>query len=264
MLDAAAVQKRAPYLSSDRFVGAIDDPDCGDLDVAALHQGFLKNAKKAGAELLLEAGFEAATFNGDVWEVETRQGPIRATIIVCAAGAWGDGVAERAGVVPIGLEPLRRTIATISNPTELPFDKCGPVVIDVDEDFYFKPEGEGYLLSPADEVPSPPCDTQPELEDVAYAVDYFERATGASVHRVEAKWAGLRTFAPDRAPVIGYAADQPAFFWNVGQGGYGIQTAPAWAELAASLALHRDVPPRLTSHGVEAGHYDPARFSLQK
>jgi len=261
LLSGQEVCARAPHLKRDVVAGGIDDPDCGDLDVAGLHQGFIKGAKKKGAELLLGAGFEAASFADGRWHVKTRTEEIRASVIVNAAGAWGDQIAERAGVKPVGLTPLRRTIVTLANPDGLPFEKHGPVLIDVDEEFYFKPEGAGYLVSPADEAPSAACDAQPELEDLAIAVDYFERTTGTQVNHIDAKWAGLRTFAPDRAPVIGYAADHSNFFWNVGQGGYGIQTAPAWSELAAALALGTDVPQYLTDAKVQAGQYDPARFS---
>jgi len=259
-LSAEKVLERAPYLKPERVAGALDDPDCGSLDVAALHQGFLKGAKKAGAEILLGAGFEAATYRDGYWHVTLRTGDVKARNIINAAGAWGDEVAERSGLKPIGLMPLRRTIVTVPNPENLSFNSQGPIVIDVDEEFYFKPEGKGYLVSAADETASPPCDAQPELEDIAIAVDLFEQATGASVENIDAKWAGLRTFAPDRTPVIGYDVHNAHFFWNVGQGGYGIQTAPAWSELAAALALRTDVPQSLKDHKVQAELYSPARF----
>ena len=261
LLDGQAVRERVPFLGQSKLAGGIDDPDCGNLDVAALHQGFLKGAKNAGATLLLGAGFESASYEAGSWAVQTRAGKIKAKTIVNAAGAWGDDVAERASVRPVGLSPLRRTIATISNPAGLPFKKDGPVIIDVDENFYFKPEGAGYLVSPADESESPPCDAQPDIEDIALAADLFERATGATVGKIEAKWAGLRTFAPDRAPVIGFADDNDGFFWNVGQGGYGIQTAPAWSALASALALSMPIPENLTRHKVRAELYNPARFT---
>jgi len=261
MLTAEQVLARAPYLRKDLVAGGIDDPDCGNLDVAALHQGFLKGAKNAGCVLGLGAGFEQAVFEGGAWCVKTRMGEIKAKVIINAAGAWGDEIAIRAGIAPLGLMPLRRTIITVPNPDGLPFNNKGPVVIDVDENFYFKPEGSGYLVSAADETPSVPCDAQPELEDIAIAADQFEQATGASLPGIDAKWAGLRTFAPDRVPVIGYAPDNAHFFWNVGQGGYGIQTAPAWSQLAAALARGVAVPASLMAHDVRAELYDPARFS---
>lgn len=260
-LPADVVRARAPYLLGTEIAGGIDDPDCSNLDVAALHQGYLKAAKAHGAKVLLEAGIESARHEDGIWHVKTRTGDLTARVLINCAGAWGDDIAVRAGVRPVGLQPLRRTIVTIPNPKGLPFDRHGPVVIDVGEAFYFKPEGEGYLISPADETPSAPTDAQPEMEDIAIAVDHFERTSGATVDRLDSKWAGLRTFAPDRAPVIGFAPDQPAFFWNVGQGGYGIQTSPAWSLLAASLILGEPLPAELVAHGVKSAIYDPARFA---
>jgi len=262
MLGARDVCDKAPYLLPERIAGGIDDPECGGLDVAALHQGFLKGVKRAGGKLCLGAGFEGAVFGGGFWQVKTHTGEIRAKTIINAAGAWGDEIAIRAGIAPIGLRPFRRTIVTVPNPAGLPFNRRGPIVMDIDEGFYFKPEGKGYLVSPADEIPSMPCDAQPELEDIAQAAALFEQATGTNPQAIDAKWAGLRTFAPDRAPVIGYAPDHAHFFWNVGQGGYGIQTAPAWSELAASLVCRTAVPERLLAHNVRAELYNPARFSL--
>jgi len=260
MLSRDDVTARAPYLAGSDFAGGIDDPDCGNLDVAALHQSYLKAAKQAGIQLLLASGLEAAVHDGSRWHVKTRQGQIKANCIVNCAGAWADQVAERSGVAPLGLSPLRRTIITVPNPQELPFDAHGPVVIDVEETFYFKPEGTGYLISPADETPSAPCDAQPELEDVAVAADHFERATGTMVDRIDARWAGLRTFAPDKAPVIGFDDTQPGFFWNAGQGGYGIQTSPAWSLLAASLIRGEPLSPELSANDVDPALYDPARL----
>lgn len=254
------VHTRVPQLDMQGIAGAVDDPDCGNLDVAALHQGYLRGARAHGAQLVLDARLEAAAHDGRRWHVKTRQGPIRARMIINSAGAWGDEVARRCGVTPVGLMPLRRTIVTVPKPEGLPFDRHGPVVLDIDEEFYFKPEGEGYLVTPADEVPSPPCDAQPEMEDVALAVQFLERALGCQIPRIEAKWAGLRTFGPDRLPVIGRAVDEPGFFWNVGQGGYGIQTSPAWTDLLASLVRGVPMPEYLVRAGVDAGTYSLARL----
>ncbi|WP_262691839.1 NAD(P)/FAD-dependent oxidoreductase [Kordiimonas aestuarii] len=259
-LNAAEVKARAPHVDTDALAGAIDDPDCGDLDVAALHQGYLRAAKAMGATLMLDALFETAAHDGTSWHVKTRKGPIRAKVVINSAGAWGDEVARRAGVEPLGLMPLRRTIVTLPRPADLPFDRHGPVVLDIEEEFYFKPEGDGYLVTPADESVSVACDAQPELEDVARAVNCFEQAVGRKVEKIDAKWAGLRTFGPDRTPVIGFASDAPAFFWNVGQGGYGIQTSPAWSDLLATLVLGRKVPAYLEGAGVDQATYSPARL----
>lgn len=260
LMSAQDLQAAAPQLTNGRFVGGIWDKECGNLDVAALHHGYIKAAKKMGVEVKLEAQFEKAERTDHGWRVQLGREEVEARIIINSAGAWGDQVAERCGIKPIGLEPLRRTLVTIPNPEGLPFDKSLPVILDFDEDFYFKPEGEGYLVSPADETPSAACDSQPDMEDIAIAVDHFERATGSSVTKLEAKWAGLRTFAPDRAPVIGFEPGEDGFFWNVGQGGYGIQTSPAWSRYVAFLLLGKGMPEDLQNAGAEASWYDPARF----
>lgn len=260
MLDADALAKKLPQLAAKRFKGGIHDPECGSLDVAALHQGYLRAAKKTGAQVLLGADFKSAVYDGQLWTVALRGQTLQARYIINCAGAWGDGVAERCGIAPLGLTPMRRTLVTIPNPEGLPFDKDAPVIFDFDEDFYFKPEGTGYLVSPADEIPSPPSDCQPEMEEVALAVDHFERATGTKVKTIEAKWAGLRTFAPDRAPVIGFGDASDAFFWCVGQGGYGIQTSPAWSRLAASMLLGHGMPDDIKAHGADLSWYNPDRF----
>lgn len=260
LLSAEQLLEMAPQLKGGRFVGGILDAECGNLDVAALHQGYIRAAKKMGIEVQLDAPFENAVKTENGWRVQLGREEVEARIIINAAGAWGDQVAERCDLECIGLEPLRRTLVTIPNPDGMPFQKELPVILDFDEDFYFKPEGLGYLISPADETPSVACDSQPDMEDIAIAVDHFERATGASVTKIEAKWAGLRTFAPDRAPVIGFEPDEPGFFWNVGQGGYGIQTSPAWSRYAASLILGKGMPDDLKRAGAKAAWYDPGRF----
>ncbi len=260
LLSADDLRQAVPQLNQDRFIGGIEDSDCGNMDVAALHQGYVRAAKKMGLEVQLETPFEKAERTKGGWRVQLGRDHIEARVIVNCAGAWGDDVAARCDISPVGLEPLRRTLVTIPNPEGLPFDKTLPVVLDFDEAFYFKPEGDGYLVSPADETLSEPCDSQPELEDVAVAVDHFERATNSSVARIEAKWSGLRTFAPDRAPVIGFEAGAKDFFWNVGQGGYGIQTSPAWSRYAAHLLLSKDMPEDMARFGANRAWYDPARF----
>lgn len=251
------VIEAAPILSSADVAGAIADPDCGDLDVFALHQGFLREFKTRGGVVLNDAEMIEACREQDGWIVQTRAGEVRANVIVNCAGAWGDVVAERAGIKPIGLMPLRRTIVMVPANN---IDPDGPIVIDIDEDYYFKPEGSRYLVSPADETLSPACDAQPEMEDVAIAVDKFERATNTEVNKIENSWAGLRTFAPDRAPVIGFDDACDSFFWSVGQGGYGIQTAPTWGAAAASLIVSGDLPDELKSLGVDKDIYSPSRL----
>jgi D-arginine dehydrogenase len=256
------VIEKAPYLKEASIVGGINDPECGGLDVAALHQGYLRGAKKAGATVMVNAGLERAVRENGRWRVKIRHGEIYTKTIINTAGAWADDVAERCGIAPLGITPLQRTIVSVGHPEGLEFNPKSPVVIDVDERFYFKVEGHGYLLSPADETPVAASDAQPDMEDVAYAVHYFEEATGASIRNIESKWAGLRSFAKDRAPVIGYDPNSEGFFWNVGQGGYGIQTSPAWSRVAANLILGDDIPADLQDLGAKAEDYSPDRFTV--
>lgn len=257
MINRQELIKITPILSPTGVAGAICDPDCGDLDVFALHQGFLRGFKQRGGDILNDAEMIGAKREKDSWLVNTRKGEVRAKVIVNCAGAWGDIVAERAGIKPIGLTPLRRTMVMVPAKD---VDPDGVIVIDLDEDYYFKPERGQYMVSPADETLSPACDAQPEVEDVAVAVDKFERATNSKVTRIENSWAGLRTFAPDRAPVIGFDDACDSFFWSVGQGGYGIQTAAAWSSTAASLIVTGDIPDNLKSLGGDKDNYSPSRL----
>jgi D-arginine dehydrogenase len=192
------------------------------------------------------------------WRVETRAGPFEAAVLVDAAGAWADQLAETAGVAPLGLTPKRRT-AILFEPSIEP-DPAWPAVIDADEKFYFKPESGLLLGSPADETPVPPCDVQPEELDVAVAIDRIERAASFRVTQVRRKWAGLRTFAPDKTPVVGMEERTPGFFWLAGQGGYGIQTAPALARAAAKLLVEGVLPHDLLERGLLAEDLLPARL----
>ena len=254
------VQKRFPYLKPERIAGGIDDPDCGSLDVAALHQGFLNGSKSFGAVFRLEYKLKRARFEDDFWVAETSEGLVKAKVLVNAAGAWADIVAENCGVQPIGLQPLRRTVVTVDNPNNAPFLKDSSILMVVGEEYYFKPEGGGYLITPGDEILSPASDVQPEEMDVAIAIHQFEEETGTKIKNVASKWAGLRCFAPDRVPVIGFDEEVPNFFWSAGLGGFGIQTAPAWSDLAAILLVGETLPKYLEECGVEPDHYNPARF----
>ena len=260
LLSREEVLAKAPYLANSDIIGGIDDADCGALDVAALHQGYLRGAKARGTDILVGARLESAVFQDGLWHVETRKGPVTTKKLVNATGAWADDVAERAGIKPIGIQPLRRTIITVPNPESIEFKTGGPMVLDLDERYYFKPEGNGYLVSPADETPSEATDAQPEMEDVAMAAHYFEEVSGAPVRHIESKWAGLRSFSPDRKPVIGHDPDNKAFFWNVGQGGFGIQTSPAWSQLSTNLILGLSPQHEFLTQGGQATLYDPARF----
>ena len=234
------------------WIAGLLEPSCADIDVAALHGFYLASARRAGARLVAGAEVRALLREAAGWSIETAAGPYRARIVVDSAGAWADRVAALAGAAPVGLQPYRRTLSQLRvDPSASP---DLPLVIDARERFYFKPEAGGRLwLSPHDETPCDPCDCAPEELDVAIAIDRFQQVVDWRVERVERSWAGLRSFAPDRRPVYGFAPDVPGFFWCAGQGGFGIQTAPAAAKLAAALILGR-------SPQLDPEPYAPGRF----
>jgi len=259
-LDAAGTLRRAPMLREGYAAGAVHEPGGADLDVDALHRGFLRAAQRNGARIASDAEVEDIERVDGRWRVRTRRGErFDARVLVNAAGAWGDEIAQRAGVARVGLEPKRRTAILFPAPPE--FDlRDAPVVVDIDERFYFKPDAGKLLGSPADETDCPPCDAQPEELDVATAAARIEEAVRFPITRIERKWAGLRTFAPDRTPVVGYDAAAADFFWLVGQGGYGIQTAPALSRIVGALARHEPIPEDLRAAGVTETTLSPRRL----
>ncbi|WP_174298378.1 NAD(P)/FAD-dependent oxidoreductase [Sphingomonas bacterium] len=231
----------------------IREPSCAYIDVARLHGDYLAAARRAGATIVTDAGVERASRDEGFWRIATHAGEHRADVLVDAAGAWADVVATQAGVRPIGIRPYRRTMAQLR--TDPPAPAGLPHVADIAGRFYFKPEAGGRLwLSPHDEIATDPCDAAPEELDVAVAVDRFGQVVDWQVAAVERRWAGLRSFAPDRRPVYGFDAVVPGFFWYAGQGGFGIQTAPAAAALAASLLLGDREP------ALDPAPYAAARF----
>ena len=234
------------------------EPSCTDIDVARLHAAYLRRARAQGARLVTDARLERADRSGGAWRLETRAGTFAADILVDAAGAWADPVAETAGERPLGIRPFRRTVSQLRVAPPAPPDL--PLVIDACERFYFKPEAGGRIwLSPHDETLVEPGDCAPEEIDVAVAIDRFGQAVDWRVERVEHSWAGLRSFAPDRVPVYGFSPSGRGFFWCAGQGGFGIQTAPAAAALAAALLLGRDV--QGAAAGLDPAPYLAARFA---
>jgi D-arginine dehydrogenase len=221
-----------------QWTAGLLEPSCAAIDVAGFHASCLARARRAGARLETRAGVTALCREGAGWRLGTPAGAFSAAIVVDSAGAWADRVAVLAGAKPVGLQPRRRTLVQLRVDPPAPPEL--PLVVDALERFYFKPEAGGRLwLSPQDETPCDPCDCAPEEIDVALAIDRLERAVDWKVERVERSWAGLRTFAPDGRPVYGFDPDVPGFFWCAGQGGFGIQTAPAAAKLAAALLLGR-------------------------
>jgi D-arginine dehydrogenase len=250
---------RVPILARERVAEALFEPGASDIDVNGLHQGFLRGFKARGGRLLCDVRIDALDRKSAAWRVVAGDAVYEAPILVNAAGAWADEVARLAGVAPIGIEPKRRTVVLLDAPKEHDI-RAWPLTIDADETFYFKPDAGRLLLTPADETPSPPCDAQPDEMDVALAIDRFETFTTMRVRRVAHKWAGLRSFAADRTPVVGFDDTARGFFWLAGQGGYGMQTSSAMARTAAALVRGEDVPPDIRAEGVTAAALAPARL----
>lgn len=226
---------------------------CSDIDVSALHASYLRAAKRDGAHLAIRAPLASARRAGGGWEAHVGGETIHAALIVNAAGAWADRVAAACGVAPIGIRPYRRTVVQLRLGVAVPAEL--PLIVHVGGDFYFKGESEGRVwLSPHDETPVEPHDAAPEDVDVAIAVDRLQAVVDWPVAAVERKWAGLRSFAPDRVPVFGADPHQPGFIWCAGQGGVGIQTSPA---IAALLAAELGAPPP----GGIIGAVDPTPFA---
>ena len=235
-VDAAELRRRVPVFAEGYLHGGLWERRGGDLDVDALLQGYLRLLRERGGRVLGLRRVSALARRGGIWRAEAGGEQFEAPVVIDAAGAWADPVAALAGLQPLGLRPLRRTALTVDAPEGMEIADW-PNLIDADEDFYFKPEAGHILISPADETPCEPCDAQPEDLDVALGVDRFERATGRDIRHVRSRWAGLRTFAPDRVFVAGFDPRSEGFFWLAGQGGYGIQSAPALAQLARCLVL---------------------------
>lgn len=246
-LDRAKLEKVIPGLLSEWTQG-ISEPSCADIDVGGLHAAYLRHARKGGVALKTRGGVKSAARQKDGgWLLQTDIGEIEAGILVDAAGAWADDVARKASIAPVGITPYRRTLLQVRLTVPTPADL--PLVIDVNGHFYFKGESEGKVwLSPHDEIPDEPRDVSPEDLDVAITIDRLEHVVDWPIAAVERKWAGLRSFASDRLPVIGFDPLAPTFFWLAGQGGYGIMTAPAVAAMAGRLiageranALHANI-----------------------
>ncbi|TDR47586.1 D-arginine dehydrogenase [Tahibacter aquaticus] len=262
-LTPAEARSLSPLLRPGYVQAALYEAGAVDIDVHGLHQGYLRQLRLAGGRIFCDMAVQALRPDGQGWSVQCGERVLRAGVVVNAAGAWADAVAALAGIAPAPVVPLRRTVLLV-DPPPAPDCSASPLTIDIAEQFYFKPDAGKLLLSPADETASPACDAQPDDWDLAVAVDRIERATLLDVRRRVRSWAGLRSFAPDRTPVVGFEETAPGFFWLAGQGGYGLQTAPALAQLAAALILRQPLPPHLLAAGVDAAALDPSRTALAR
>jgi len=253
-IDRSELERLVPGIRPQwRF--AVLEPGCADIDVAALHAAYLRLLKRRGGAVRTDSRLKSARRKDGLWTVELEDGAsVTCATLVNAAGAWADRIAELCGASPLGIAPKRRTMV------QLRVGRSGlrslPLVNDSGGRFYFKGEGDRSIwLTPHDEIETDPCDAAPEEIDIALAIDRLQGVVDWPVEAVERSWAGLRTFAPDRLPVYGFDTREPGFFWCAGQGGFGIQTAPAAAKMAAALLLGEEPPA-----GIDPLTYSPARF----
>jgi D-arginine dehydrogenase len=263
MLDAGEVHALNPVLNRDLIVAGLYSPDDMDIDVAALHWGYLRTVRARGGALVGDAELVSLERSGPEWRAATRNGVYVAPVVINAAGAWADEIGAMAGANPIGLVPKRRTAFTFDPPPELDLRHL-PGVIAADESWYIKPEAGHMLGSPADETPSVPCDAQSEELDLAIAIDRIETHTTLKIGRLVSRRAGLRSFVADKSPVVGLEPGLDGFCWCAGQGGYGIQTAPGMGKATAALATDAPFPSDLAALGVSPADLAPDRPALAK
>lgn len=248
-LEAAEAGRRVPVLAPQASACAVLDPIAADIDVDALHQGFLRGARARGAALRCNTEIGAIDRRDGLWHLQAGDQAFQAPTIVNAAGAWADEVGRLAGCVPVGLQPRRRSAFVFAPPEGLRVDDW-PCVTAIDESFYFKPDAGLLLGSPANADPVPPHDVMPEELDIALAIARIEAATTLRIRRPRRTWAGLRSFVADGEPVIGPDPDRPGFVWHAAFGGYGIQTSPAAGQWAAAVATGQPLPASLHAQGV--------------
>jgi D-arginine dehydrogenase len=248
-----------PVLRPELLLGGALEPDASDIDVHALHQGYLRGLRRQGGQLVCDAEVTHIERHGAEWIVLAGGREHRAALLVNAAGAWCDEVARLAGVAPIGLQPKRRSAFTFAPPAGMDATRW-PSVVGADESWYIKPDAGVLLGSPANADPVPPHDVQPEELDIAIAIDRIETATTLQIRRPIRTWAGLRSFVADGDLVGGFDAAVPGFFWVAAQGGYGIQTSAAMGQACAALLRGEALPPHLADHGLTPAMLSPARL----
>jgi D-arginine dehydrogenase len=258
-LDQVETCSMVPVLRADRVVGSVYEPEACDIDVHALHQGYLREMRHRGGVLHCDAEVTRIERAGAQWHVYTEEATYSAPVVVNAAGAWADTIAQMAGVAPIGIEPRRRSAFTFP-PPEGVATAGWPAVMGAEDDWYFKPEAGMLLGSPANEDLVEPQDVQAEELDIALAIDRIEAITTLTIRRPTRVWAGLRSFVADGSLVGGFDAHAPGFFWVAAQGGYGIQTSAAMGEACAALARGLPFPQHLAEFGLNAQILSPRRL----
>jgi D-arginine dehydrogenase len=259
-LEGSDITDLVPVLRPAWTAVGVLEPDAMSMDVAALHDGYLRGFKAMGGEIIVDAEILGLNSSLNGWDIETKAGRWKAQTVINAAGAWADEVVSLAQLSPLGLQPKRRTAIVFQSPDDLP-DTDWPMVNDVDETFYFKPDAGRILASPEEETPMPACDVQPDELDIAITVDRLQQATTFDIKRIDNKWAGLRSFFSDGVPCAGFDSANSGFFWLAGQGGYGITTSDAMARVSTALLLGKDTPADLVDIGVDISELNPGRFS---
>ena len=249
-----------PLLKPEAAARGVLEPHGEDIDVAALHQALVRGFKRAGGTVRTSYRVDSARPDGQGWQVETTHGTIGADIVVNTAGAWADQVAASAGVQRVGLVPRRRTAFMVGSPH--PDSHSWPLLTEVNQSWYVKPDGPQFMGSLADETPSEPVDAKPEEMDIALAIERINNVTNLNIRSITSSWAGLRCFVADRAMVIGPDPEHASFIWCAGQGGTGIQTAPAAGQLVADYALDGSPSKHLLDFGLDPEALSPSRPGL--
>jgi|TARA_R100000935_G_scaffold58921_1_gene99981 D-arginine dehydrogenase len=252
----AAIHTLSPMLKTQGLRSAWLETGTGELDAVGLHQSLIATAMRHGAGLRLGVQAQMLGHDGKIWRLRLEDEEHCCSALINATGAWADETAAALGLPALGLTAYRRTVVLVDPPEPRPQVLAGPIIKDLEDRFYFRPFGQDLLVCPCDETPSPPTDAQPETGDVALAVARLKQATGYEPQQIKHRWAGLRSFAPDRLPVIGWDLRAPDLFWFAGLGGYGVQTAPAAGRLAADLFLGTETP---ATRGI--GGHNPQQFS---
>lgn len=258
-LSSSEAKDIVPLLRADALCGALYDETAQDLDVDALHQGYMRLFRERGGKLVCSARVNALRRAGDTWSVTAGETEFSAPKVINAAGAWCDEIAKLAGLKPVGLIPKRRSAALVDAPAGYEIDPW-PLVFGAEESFYFRPMSGQLMVSPADATPVEPHDAWAEDMALAEGIDKFQQATTYEVAKLNHTWGGLRTFAPDGEFVVGFDPAENGFFWLAGQGGYGIETSPAMSRLAAALLLEKGPPKDIADCGVDAESLSPKRF----
>ena len=258
-ITAAQAIELVPVLRPERVIGAVLEPDANDMDVHAIHQGYLRGLRRAGGSVACDAEVLGLERKDGAWEVRTQAGTWRAPVVIDAAGAWCDAIAQLAGVPRIGLQPKRRSAFTFAPPAGMDV-KRWPCVVSADETWYVKQDAGMLLGSPANADPVDPHDVQPEELDIALAIDRIQSMTTLEIRRPARTWAGLRSFVADGDLVGGFDPSAEGFFWVAAQGGYGIQTSPAMGEACAALARGLPLPGHIADCGLTREMLGPGRL----